>query len=109
MTEIEITPKPSAPAESAAAFAPAAASAGNAESAAPSAGIAAGPVVAVYAVHGMSCGHCAGAVTRELSAIEGVTGVQVDLEAKKVTVGSTRPLTEDEVREAVDEAGYELV
>ncbi|MBR7829201.1 heavy-metal-associated domain-containing protein [Actinospica sp. MGRD01-02] len=109
MTEIEITPKPSAPAGNAAASAPAAASAENAAPAAPSADIAAAPVVAVYAVHGMSCGHCAGAVTRELSAIEGVTGVQVDLEAKKVTVGSTRPLTEDEVREAVDEAGYELV
>ena len=98
MTEIEITPKPTTPAASAASV-PAAASAD----------LSASPVVAVYAVHGMSCGHCAGAVTRELSAIEGVTGVQVDLEAKKVTVGSTRPLTEDEVREAVDEAGYELV
>jgi copper chaperone CopZ len=63
----------------------------------------------IYSVQGMSCGHCAGAVTRELSALDGVTGVDVDLEAKKVTVGSTRALTEDEVRAAVDEAGYELV
>jgi copper chaperone len=67
------------------------------------------PVVGVYSVHGMSCGHCAGAVTRELSSLEGVTGVYVDLAAKKVTVGSTRELAEDEVRAAVDEAGYELV
>lgn len=66
------------------------------------------PVVTVYSVFGMNCGHCAGAVTRELSAIHGVTGVHVDLGAKKVTVGSTRPLSEDEVRAAVDEAGYEL-
>lgn len=65
-------------------------------------------VVTIYAVNGMNCGHCAAAVTRELSAIEGVDGVHVDLEAKKVTVGSSRPLTEDEVRAAVDEAGYEL-
>ncbi|HTJ67308.1 MAG TPA: cation transporter [Actinospica sp.] len=71
--------------------------------------ITAAPVVAVYSVQGMSCGHCAGAVTRELTALEGVTGVEVDLEAKKVTVGSTRQLSEDEVRAAVDEAGYELV
>jgi copper chaperone CopZ len=56
----------------------------------------------------MNCGHCASAVTRELSAIHGVTGVKVDIGAKKVTVGSTRPLSEDEVRAAVDEAGYEL-
>jgi copper chaperone CopZ len=66
------------------------------------------PVVTVYSVFGMNCGHCAGAVTRELTAIHGVTGVKVDLGAKKVTVGSTRPLSEDEVRAAVDEAGYEL-
>lgn len=66
------------------------------------------PVVTVYSVFGMSCGHCASAVARELTAIHGVTGVKVDLGAKKVTVGSTRPLSEDEVRAAVDEAGYEL-
>jgi len=66
------------------------------------------PVVTVYPVYGMNCGHCASAVTRELSAIDGVTGVHVDLGAKKVTVGSTRQLSEDEVRGAVDEAGYEL-
>lgn len=65
-------------------------------------------VVTVYSVFGMNCGHCASAVTRELTAIHGVTGVKVDLGAKKVTVGSTRPLSEDEVRAAVDEAGYEL-
>ena len=71
--------------------------------------LAGSPVLSVYSVQGMSCGHCAGAVTRELSALEGVTGVHVDLGAKKVTVGSTRELAEGEVREAVDEAGYELV
>jgi len=101
MTEIEITTAPSA--EPAAAVAT-----GVGKGAAAAEQIAGSPVVAVYSVYGMSCGHCAGAVTRELSALEGVTGVQVDLGAKKVTVGSTRQLTEDEVRAAVDEAGYEL-
>ncbi len=71
--------------------------------------LAGSPVVAVYPVYGMNCGHCASAVTRELSAIDGVSGVHEDLGAKKETVGSTRQLTEDEVRAAVDEAGYELV
>lgn len=84
----------------------------NAPEPTPSAGAAEVPadsaVVTVYSVFGMSCGHCANSVTRELSAIHGVTGVKVDLAAKKVTVGSTRPLTEDEVRAAVDEAGYEI-
>ena len=97
MTEIQITPAPSA-----AAATPVAPVASAEE-------LAGSPVVGVYSVQGMSCGHCAGAVTRELSAIDGVTGVHVDLAAKRVTVGSTRELAEAEVREAVDEAGYELV
>ena len=97
MTEIQITPAPSA---APAVPVPAITSPEQ---------LAGSPVLGVYGVHGMSCGHCAGAVTRELSAIDGVTGVHVDLAAKKVTVGSTRELAEDEVREAVDEAGYELV
>ena len=97
MTEIQITPAPAA----------AAATPGAAVTSAEQ--LAGSPVLGVYDVQGMSCGHCAGAVTRELSAIEGVTGVHVDLAAKKVTVGSTRELAEDEVRAAVDEAGYELV
>jgi copper chaperone CopZ len=99
MTEIQITPTPSA--------APASAAVSRAVPSAEE--LAGSPVVGVYDVQGMSCGHCAGAVTRELSAIDGVTGVHVDLGAKKVTVGSSRELTVDEVREAVDEAGYELV
>jgi copper chaperone len=97
MTEIQITSTPSA-----AAATPVAAVT-SAEQ------LAGSPVVGVYSVQGMNCGHCAGAVTRELSALDGVTGVHVDLAAKKVTVGSTRELAEAEVREAVDEAGYELV
>ena len=62
-----------------------------------------------YTVSGMTCGHCVASVTEEVGAIEGVTGVQVDLETGKVTVNSTAPLTEADVRAAVDEAGYQLV
>ena len=96
MTEIQITPAPSA---APAVPVPAITSPEQ---------LAGSPVIGVYDVHGMSCGNCAAHVTEELSAIEGVTGVQVDLEAKKVTVGSARQLSDEEVREAVDEAGYEL-
>ena len=37
-------------------------------------------------VEGMMCSHCENRVTTVLSAIEGVTSVAVDLEAKTVTV-----------------------
>ena len=64
---------------------------------------------ATYTVTGMTCGHCVNAVTTELSAIDGVTDVQVDLDTGRATVTSSEPLEADTVAAAVDEAGYQLV
>lgn len=64
---------------------------------------------ASYTVAGMTCGHCVAAVTEELSKLPGVKHVDVRLEDGHVTVESDRPLDPDEVRAAVDEAGYEFV
>jgi copper ion binding protein len=61
-----------------------------------------------YQVAGMTCGHCVAAVTEEVGAIAGVTDVQVDLASGRVDVTSTRPLSNDEMVTAIDEAGYEL-
>ena len=64
-----------------------------------------------YAVSGMTCGHCVGAVTEEISALAGVREVTVDLVAggtSSVHVTSDAPLDEAQVRDAVDEAGYTL-
>lgn len=63
---------------------------------------------AVYKVTGMTCGHCEGAVTAELTALPGVTSVKAVAATGEVTVVSAAPLAEDDVRAAVDEAGYEL-
>lgn len=65
-------------------------------------------VTNTYTVTGMTCAHCVQAVTGELSALPGVDDVQIDLASGAVTVTSEAPLTEDAVRAAVDEAGYEL-
>jgi len=65
-------------------------------------------VTSTYTVVGMTCGHCVQAVTGELSALPGVDAVQIDLGTGAVTVTSEAPLTADDVRTAVDEAGYEL-
>ncbi|WP_100501204.1 heavy-metal-associated domain-containing protein [Geodermatophilus chilensis] len=62
-----------------------------------------------HAVHGMTCGHCAGAVTEEVSKIPGVTGVRVDVAAGRVTVEADPPVPADAVVAAVHEAGYEVV
>ena len=64
---------------------------------------------ATYTVSGMTCGHCVSAVTKELSAIDGVTDVDVDLETGRATVTSGTPLDRSDVAAAVEEAGYVLV
>ncbi len=69
---------------------------------------AADPATVVYAVAGMSCGHCEKAVGEELSALPGVTAVAADAKAGRVSVTATGPLDDEAVRAAVDEAGYEL-
>jgi copper chaperone CopZ len=66
------------------------------------------PVSTTYQVTGMTCSHCVAAVTTELSALPGVRDVSVDLPTGGVTITSDAPLPIDEVRTAVDEAGYAL-
>ncbi|WP_407342937.1 heavy-metal-associated domain-containing protein [Pengzhenrongella phosphoraccumulans] len=64
-----------------------------------------------YIVTGMTCAHCVAAVTGELTALDGVQAVSIELVAdgeSTVTVRSTGPLPETAVRMAVDEAGYVL-
>jgi copper chaperone CopZ len=68
-----------------------------------------GPVTTVYKVNGMSCGHCEGSVSGELSEIPGVSSVKAVASTGEVTVVSAEPLDEQAVRAAVDEAGFELV
>lgn len=64
-----------------------------------------------YRVAGMTCGHCVNAVTQEITALDGVTAVTVDLVAggtSDVVVESDGPLDETSVAAAIDEAGYSL-
>ncbi|MGW6461118.1 heavy-metal-associated domain-containing protein [Streptomyces sp. NPDC055078] len=68
-----------------------------------------GGVTTVYQVAGMTCGHCEGAISTEISALAGVTSVVAVAATGKVTVVSGAALAEADVRAAVDEAGYELV
>lgn len=64
-----------------------------------------------YTVAGMTCGHCVAAVKDEIGKLDGVTGVDVDLVEggeSTVRVVSGSSLDIGRVREAVDQAGYEL-
>lgn len=61
-----------------------------------------------WTVTGMTCSHCVASVTEEVTEIDGVETVDVDLATGAVTVTSTEPLEDDAVRAAVEEAGYQL-
>ncbi|MCC8249531.1 heavy-metal-associated domain-containing protein [Saccharothrix luteola] len=61
-----------------------------------------------FTVTGMTCGHCVASVTEEVTKIDGVTGVAVDLPTGAVKVTSAAPVAESDVRAAVEEAGYAL-
>jgi copper chaperone len=59
-------------------------------------------------VKGMSCGHCAAAVTKALEALPGVSQVQVDLSTGRVSFASAGPIPREELARVIKAAGYEM-
>ena len=59
-----------------------------------------------YNVPAIHCAHCAASIREEVSEVEGVEDVVVDLDSKVVTV-SGRDLDDARLRAAIAEAGYE--
>ncbi|MGH3776030.1 MAG: heavy-metal-associated domain-containing protein [Pseudonocardiaceae bacterium] len=64
--------------------------------------------ISEYVVTGMVCQHCVSAVTEEVGAIAGVSGVQVELATGRLSVTSNVALDDTAVHAAVNEAGYEI-
>jgi copper chaperone len=60
----------------------------------------------VYTVNGMHCSHCEAAVTEEVEQVSGVSAVEVDLDTKLVLVRGEN-VSDEDVRAAIREAGYE--
>jgi len=61
----------------------------------------------VFDVEGMSCNHCAKAVTKAVQQIDPQALVQVDLASKKVEVESTQ--TRQAIAQAIADEGYTVV
>jgi len=59
-------------------------------------------------IEGMSCNHCKMRVEKALGEIEGVDNVTVDLEAKKATLEIVGEVGDDVLKEAVEDAGYDV-
>lgn len=59
-----------------------------------------------YSVPGVSCGHCKSAIEGEVGKLDGISKVEVDVDAKTMTVEGD--VDEAALAAAVDEAGYDL-
>lgn len=60
-------------------------------------------------ISGMTCGHCAMSVTKELSKLGGAADVKVDPQAGTASLSVDESVSAEAVSAAVEEAGYELV
>ena len=60
-------------------------------------------------INGMMCNHCTAHVEKALSALEGVSAVHADLEGKYAAVTLSAPVSDDALKAAVADAGYEVV
>lgn len=65
-----------------------------------------------YDVTGMSCGHCENAVKEEVANLPGVTNIEVSADKGLLTFehdATAGELSDQQVIDAVDEAGYEAI
>jgi copper chaperone len=63
------------------------------------------PSTRTYTVSGISCDHCKHAIETEVSGVVDVVSVDVDVEAKQVTVVGGDDAA---IRAAIDDAGYDV-
>ncbi len=65
-----------------------------------------------YTVSGLSCSSCANALTKRVEALDGVLEVRVDLvpgQPSGLAVAHDGAVTDKQVQEAVDDAGFTVV
>ena len=64
--------------------------------------------MATIKINGMSCQHCVMAVTKALSAIDGITDVKVDLEKGEAAFAEAKPVNQAILQESIKKAGFEI-
>ena len=62
-----------------------------------------------FNVDGMTCGNCVAHVKKAVEEINGVEAALVSLEEKKVKVRTNGQVNPAQIREAIEEAGYDVV
>ena len=60
-------------------------------------------------IKGMSCQHCVSSVTKALSAIAGISDVNVSLEKGEATFTESSPVSKETIKDAITKIGFEVV
>lgn len=63
---------------------------------------------ATFSVNGMKCQGCVDKLEKFVGELEGVERIQVDLPSKNVKVEFSAPATQEQISEAILDAGFEL-
>ncbi len=63
----------------------------------------------LVSIEGMSCGHCVRHVEEALKELAGVVSVVVDLKEKNAVVEMNQELSDEQIKGAIEEAGYDVV
>ncbi|BAQ09574.1 copper ion binding protein [Bacillus sp. OxB-1] len=62
----------------------------------------------VLKVEGMSCNHCVNSIETSVGGLNGVSAVKVDLTNNEVTVEFDNDATLQQVKETIEDQGYEV-
>ncbi len=63
----------------------------------------------ILKVEGMSCNNCVKHVTEALEALPGISEIEITLAEGKVAFRSTGAASEEQIAEALEDAGYDVV
>ena len=61
-----------------------------------------------FKVNGMMCEHCKANVEKALNTIQSIKETEIDLESKNVTISSECEISNDEIKEVIENAGYSV-
>ena len=59
-------------------------------------------------IEGMSCEHCVNHVTTALKELAGVSKIEVNLAANNAIIEASQEISDEDIKAAIDEAGYEV-
>ncbi|WP_252501634.1 copper chaperone CopZ [Sporosarcina sp. Marseille-Q4943] len=62
----------------------------------------------VLKVEGMSCNHCVNSIEKSVGSLTGVSAVAVDLGKKEVSVEFENEATLQQIKETIEDQGYDI-